>query len=127
MTRANQPNIIVMGAGVAGLAAARRLIQAGAHVRVLEKNAYVGGRVYTEAVDGVQIDAGAQFIANFYNSTMDLIGELGLSKDLIPIQGGAAIWRGGRIHKIWTNWRLMSTQLVPTRSKITLMRTLVPL
>jgi oxygen-dependent protoporphyrinogen oxidase len=127
MSLTHQPSIVVIGAGVAGLAAARRLERAGARVIVLEQSDYAGGRVHTETFDGMHIDTGAQFIANFYTTTLNMIRELGLAGDLVPIRGGAAIWRGMAMHKLWTNWRLVFTHLIPPRSKIRLLRTLPPL
>ncbi|WP_261664198.1 NAD(P)/FAD-dependent oxidoreductase [Deinococcus sp. Marseille-Q6407] len=51
-------DIIVVGAGLAGLCAARTLHRAGKRVRVLEKNEHLGGRVWSRDVDGYTIDAG---------------------------------------------------------------------
>lgn len=53
---------IVVGAGVAGLTAARLLSDAGRRVVVLEARERVGGRVHTERVDGLVTDLGASWI-----------------------------------------------------------------
>ncbi|GEP25815.1 FAD-dependent oxidoreductase [Cryobacterium levicorallinum] len=53
---------IVVGAGVAGLAAARLLANAGRRVVVLEARDRVGGRVYTDRADGFVTDRGASWI-----------------------------------------------------------------
>ena len=53
---------IVVGAGVAGLAAARRLASAGQRVIVLEARDRIGGRVWTSEVLGPPIDLGASWI-----------------------------------------------------------------
>lgn len=58
--------IIVIGAGLAGLAAARHLIAAGRDVRILEASDGVGGRVRTDAVDGYLIDRGFQLFNPAY-------------------------------------------------------------
>ncbi len=53
----------VIGAGIAGLAAALRLQQAGANVLVLEAADRPGGRMATDTVDGYVIERGTQAIA----------------------------------------------------------------
>jgi predicted NAD/FAD-dependent oxidoreductase len=53
--------IVVVGAGLAGLTAARQLIEAGRAVVVLERGPWVGGRLRTQELDGARIDFGAQF------------------------------------------------------------------
>lgn len=59
MTRVDS---IVVGAGIAGLTAARLLVQAGQRVLVLEARDRVGGRVHTERIDGRVTDIGASWI-----------------------------------------------------------------
>ncbi len=53
---------IVVGAGMAGLSAARTLVEAGAEVRVIEGRDRVGGRVFTTAAEGGPLDLGASWI-----------------------------------------------------------------
>ncbi|WP_242917725.1 flavin monoamine oxidase family protein [Pontibacter liquoris] len=59
-----QADILIIGAGAAGLQAARTLAAAGRQVAVLEARHRIGGRVYTFKPDGfsVPIEAGAEFI-----------------------------------------------------------------
>jgi len=59
---AKRTSIIVIGAGVAGLAAARQLVRAGFVVTVLEGRNRIGGRVWTDVADGVPLDIGAGWI-----------------------------------------------------------------
>lgn len=54
-------DVVIVGAGVAGLAAARRLVQAGRSVEVIEKGRGVGGRMASRRVGDARFDHGAQF------------------------------------------------------------------
>lgn len=54
--------VVVVGAGVAGLAATRRLRQAGVPVTLLEAAAHIGGRAQTVAFEGVPFDLGATWL-----------------------------------------------------------------
>lgn len=56
-------DVIVVGAGVSGLSAARSLASAGFSVTVIEARARIGGRVWTDTVSlGTPIDLGAEWI-----------------------------------------------------------------
>lgn len=57
-----QEKVIVVGAGIAGLAAARELQQQGFTVTVLEARSRIGGRIWTEREEGLSFDMGAGWI-----------------------------------------------------------------
>lgn len=59
-------DVIVIGAGLAGLQCARRLQRRGLHVRVIEAQGSVGGRVRTERIDGHLCDRGFQVLNPAY-------------------------------------------------------------
>ena len=54
--------VVVVGAGLAGLSAAKLLIEAGIEVRVLEASTKIGGRVQTDEMNGYRFDRGFQLI-----------------------------------------------------------------
>lgn len=88
--------VIVVGAGMAGLAAAYRLRMAGINVTVLESTGRVGGRVATETRDGYLIERGAQLITSTYRNALGLVKELGLEAELRPTSPWMAIVKDGR-------------------------------
>ena len=53
-------DVVVIGAGLAGLAAARELTVAGRDVHIIEASDYFGGRVRTDYIDGLRLDRGFQ-------------------------------------------------------------------
>ena len=59
-------DVVVVGAGLAGLACARVLTRAGVPVQVLEASDRPGGRLRTELVDGFRIDRGFQVLLTSY-------------------------------------------------------------
>ena len=62
----DSPNVVVAGAGLAGLVAARHLADAGAEVTVYERRPEVGGRVRTRHEDGFSLDRGFQVLFTGY-------------------------------------------------------------
>lgn len=72
-------DVLVIGAGVAGLAAARALAQRGLHVIVVEARDRIGGRIYTERVQsGVLVEHGAEFIHGRVPELWSVLEEAGL-------------------------------------------------
>lgn len=74
--------VAIVGGGVAGLVAARTLLQAGDDVTVLEAGPQPGGAIRAGALDGVTVDVGAEAFAITRPETRSLVEELGLG-DLI--------------------------------------------
>ena len=72
---------IVIGGGLAGLSAARRLKNQGASVLVLEARNRIGGRISTEVLpNGQPIDLGAQFVCDAQRRISELVDEVGLTR-----------------------------------------------
>ncbi|HEX3832604.1 MAG TPA: NAD(P)/FAD-dependent oxidoreductase [Solirubrobacteraceae bacterium] len=73
-------DIVVLGAGLAGLAAARDLTRGGADVVVLEARERVGGRVEAATLaDGRRVQLGGEVIGHAHVAYRELVGELGLT------------------------------------------------
>jgi monoamine oxidase len=75
-------DVLVLGAGLAGLAAARDLANGGADVVVLEARERVGGRVEQVTVDAERpVQLGGELIGQAHTAYLGLVGELGLTLD----------------------------------------------
>ena len=120
-------DVVIVGGGVSGLAAARAVHQAGYIVTVLERADRVGGRVRTEIVDGVSIDVGAAFISKFYDATIALIDELGLSPELVRRSQRAYLVDRQAEQDLWPAGGLMSGHALSAVSKARLLLLAVPL
>ncbi|MEU7901169.1 FAD-dependent oxidoreductase [Nonomuraea sp. NPDC049152] len=82
MTRGQGADVLVVGAGLAGLAAAYDLAGAGLNVTVLEAGAAPGGRMSSHAMAGMTMERGAQFLSTGYRTVPALIRDLGLTSRL---------------------------------------------
>jgi monoamine oxidase len=105
------PDVVVVGAGLAGLACALHLTRAGLEVSVLEASDGVGGRVRTDVVDGMLLDRGFQVLNTGYpelRRTVDLD-----ALDLQPFVKGALVRHGGRLHRV-ADPRSAPSWLLPT-------------
>jgi monoamine oxidase len=79
-----EADVVIVGAGLAGLTAARRVAQAGLTPIVLEARDRVGGRTVNEPIgDGVIVEMGGQYVAARDERLRPLLGELGL--DMFPV------------------------------------------
>lgn len=88
-------DVVVVGAGFAGLTAARELTRRGHDVLVVEGRDRVGGRSFTGFVGGVAVDFGATFVGPTQDAVLALAVELGL--ETVPTYGrgkNLIRWRG---------------------------------
>jgi monoamine oxidase len=79
MRSAMEADVIVVGAGLSGLIAARKLLEAGLTPLVLEADERVGGRILTqEVMPGLPVELGAQWIGDTHERMFRLAAELGV-------------------------------------------------
>jgi len=71
-------DVVVVGAGPSGLTAARELKKAGLTVAVLEARDRVGGRTWTDTVDGAMLEIGGQWVSPDQTALLELLAELNL-------------------------------------------------
>jgi monoamine oxidase len=93
--------VVVVGAGLAGLAAARRLVHHGLDVVVLEGRDRVGGRTEGGATaDGTPIELGGQWIGPTQNRMYELVAELGLATFPTWNEGDLVVHLGGKMSRM---------------------------
>lgn len=110
--------VVVVGAGLAGLACAVRLHRAGRAVRVLEASDGIGGRVRTDLVDGFRLDRGFQVMLTAYPEAHRQLDMAAL--DLQAFDPGARVQLGDRssvlADPLRSPTRLISSALSPAAS-----------
>jgi len=89
--------VVVVGAGLAGLSAAVRLRKAGCDVQVLESAEHAGGRLATTRIDGFVVDRGFQVLNTGYPRAADL--DLA-ALELGWFERGAVVRVDGRAHRV---------------------------
>ncbi|MCS0636296.1 FAD-dependent oxidoreductase [Streptomyces sp. LP05-1] len=91
LSTAHHADVVVVGAGVAGLSAAQRLVGAGLTVIVLEAAPRVGGRLTTDRVDGFRLDRAGQPLNTAYTG-IDVT-------ELRLFRPGVLVHSDGRLHR----------------------------
>lgn len=98
-----EPEVVIVGGGLAGLAAARTLTAAGIPTLLLEASAELGGRVATDEVEGFLLDRGFQVLLDSYPEAQRALDLHAL--DLRPFVSGALVHRDGRLGRVSDPWR----------------------
>ena len=112
--------VVVIGAGISGLACAHRLKQLGLRLRVLEATDRSGGLINTVRRDGFLFETGPQF-PRFPPSVAQLVRDLKLQREFVAGSSKAKryIFRHGRLHPVpFSPGGLIKTQLVGLKSKL---------
>lgn len=100
LTSAHRTDVVIVGAGLAGLAAAQLLTGAGMEVTVLEAAPRVGGRMTTDTVDGFRLDRTGQLVNTSFPELRHTPGLDTLA--LRPFSQGVLVHGDGRTQRIGT-------------------------
>ena len=92
----NNYQVIVIGAGIAGLVAAYELRKEGIDVVILESSGKSGGRMATEKYHNRIIDTGAQFLSSGYPIISGLIKEFEIESEFAPTSPYCSIVKNGK-------------------------------
>jgi len=96
-------DVIIIGAGLAGLTCARRLQAGGVDCLVLEAGDGIGGRVRTDRVEGFRLDRGFQVLLTAYPAAKTWLDYERL--ELRKFSPGARVWCDGTMHRVSDPWR----------------------
>ncbi|MFT5904584.1 MAG: phytoene dehydrogenase-like protein [Cryomorphaceae bacterium] len=99
----NSPEVIIIGAGLSGLACALELIKEGVSVQLVEQDDAPGGRVRTDTVEGFLLDRGFQVYLDAYPNAGQLLDLAAL--DLQYFEPGAIIFEKGKRHRLMDVFR----------------------
>ena len=102
MTKSSDVDVVIVGGGISGLAAAYELQQRGLRFELLEASSRFGGVILTETIDGFTIDAGPDALLAQKPAGLKLCAELGLQSHLQSTlePRTAFILRNGVLHAL---------------------------
>ena len=90
------PEVVIVGAGISGLAAAWQLRSQGIETTVLEAAPRPGGRIHSLEVNGCTVEVGANFITDAYQIVPQLAADVGL--EVRPVSDLSAVAIAGRLY-----------------------------
>ncbi|MFJ2443026.1 protoporphyrinogen/coproporphyrinogen oxidase [Streptomyces sp. NPDC087658] len=117
-------HVIVVGAGIAGTAAAFRLRQMGRKVTLFERKDHVGGRMSAREVRTggtvYRVDRGASWLSHNYAPMIKLLEDAGLTGRMLPCSDELGVLRDGRVHRLSLvrSSGLLRTGLLGWRAKL---------
>ncbi|MFE7126416.1 protoporphyrinogen oxidase [Streptomyces sp. NPDC057617] len=91
-------HVVVIGGGIAGLAAAHRLLGAGIEVTLVEATSRLGGKLYAGEIEGAPVDLGAESMLARRPEAVELAEAVGLGDRLQPpATASASVWTRGEL------------------------------
>ena len=118
--RSDQLHVGVIGAGILGLTAALRFVQAGARVTLIEREERVGGLVASFEIGGAHLE---RFYHHLFRSEVDvqqLIAEVGLGDQLVWPRPDTSSLYGGRIYGVDSPMDILRFSPLPVTERIRL-------
>lgn len=102
-----ESDVVIIGAGLAGLNAARHLVRAGVRVQVVEARDRVGGRTWSAPLyQGSVFDLGGQWVGPAQTRVLTLADELGIQRSPTPVAGT-------RVMELWGKRRTYTGDIPP--------------
>ncbi|MBG0565666.1 NAD(P)/FAD-dependent oxidoreductase [Actinoplanes aureus] len=98
MSQPVEVDVVIVGGGLAGLSAARRLDRAGVEWLLVEGSDRLGGRIATDVLDGWRMDRGFQVLNTAYPRLPALVDVDAL--DMRYFTSGVLVRRGGGLHRL---------------------------
>jgi protoporphyrinogen oxidase len=111
-----EADVLIVGAGLAGLTCASELARAGVEAIVFDASDGVGGRARTDEVDGFLLDRGFQVLLTAYPATGRVLDYDRL--DLRPFEPGSLVRVGGMFHQVSDPFRRPASALATLRAPI---------
>src|SRR5258706_16137972 len=99
----SSPDVLIVGAGLAGLCCARELQAKGVSFQILESSDGIGGRVRTDQVDGFLLDRGFQVLLTAYPEARAVLDYAAL--DLKKFTPRTLSWFAGGLNQLVDPWR----------------------
>jgi protoporphyrinogen oxidase len=112
--------VVVIGGGVAGMAAAYRLMQSGHDVRLFEASPFMGGLVRTFEVGGGRLEAFYHHLFSTDTTILGLIDELGLGDRVVWVDSKVGFYDGGRLYDFVTPLDLLRFRPLPLLDRVRL-------
>lgn len=119
----DKKEILIIGAGISGLVAARMLLRSGLKVTLMEARGRTGGRILTVSQHGVTAEAGPEFIHGYLKETISLLEEYHIP--YIKMEGKMYFFRKGHFTEEQENadhWETLIKKMKMLRSDIPFMQ-----